>query len=145
MRAFCWTSISLISLCILVQICKAGQKINPLCQNLQTCLRRLFYVQHASSSACKQGAVHLGSSSERRLLCQQLYTNASWYSRECTTKTNREEKILLNEVVVFVFFAHKKYSRSFIKLQLTDVTWTILKMSLLPFWALNVSVALMFM
>ncbi len=32
------------------------------------------------------------------------------------------------------------YSCSFIKL--VDVTWTILTMSLLPFWALNVSVAL---
>ncbi len=32
--------------------------------------------------------------------------------------TDTEEKKLLNEVVILVFFAYKKYSRSFIKLQL---------------------------
>ncbi len=29
-----------------------------------------------------------------------------------------KEKKLLNKVVIFVFFAHKKYSRSFVELQL---------------------------
>ncbi len=77
------------------------------------------------SSACKQTAVHPSSTSERRLLHQY--------------------KKLLNKVI-FVFFAHKKYSRSFIKLRLnTDVAWTILTMSLLRFWALNMVVALLSM
>ncbi len=69
------------------------------------------------------------------------------YSCERTSKTDTEEKKLLNKVIIFVFFARKKYSRSFITLQLNhmDVTWTILTMSLLPFWALNVSVALLSM
>ncbi len=44
--------------------------------------------------------------------------NASWCSRECALKTNTEEQKLLNKVIIFVFFAHKKYSRSFIKLWL---------------------------
>ncbi len=43
---------------------------------------------------------------------------ALWYSRECALKTDTEEKKLLNKVIIFVFFAHKKYSHSFIKLQL---------------------------
>ncbi len=49
---------------------------------------------------------------------------------------------------LFLFSLHaKNYSRSFITLQLNhmDVTWTILTMSLLPFWALNVSVAFLSM
>ncbi len=33
-------------------------------------------------------------------------------------ETDLEEKKSLNQVVIFVFFAHKKYSRSFIKLRL---------------------------
>ncbi len=33
-------------------------------------------------------------------------------------KTDPEEKTLLNKVDIFVFFEHKKYSRSFIKLRL---------------------------
>ncbi len=43
---------------------------------------------------------------------------SSWYSHERELKTDTEEKKLLNKVVIFVFFAHKNYSRSFIKLQL---------------------------
>ncbi len=70
------------------------------------------------SSACKQAAAHPGSTSECRLLHQQHYTHASWYSCEHTTKNDTEEKKLLNKVVIFVFFAHKKYSRSFITLRL---------------------------
>ncbi len=34
------------------------------------------------------------------------------------SKTDKEENKLLNKVIIFVFFAHKKYSRSFIKLRL---------------------------
>ncbi len=41
-----------------------------------------------------------------------------WYSREHTLKTNTEEKKLLNKVIIVVVFLHKKYSSSFIKLQL---------------------------
>ncbi len=46
-------------------------------------------------------------------------------------------------IKLLFFFEHKKHSRSFITLWLN--TWTILMMSLLPFWALNVSVALLSM
>ncbi len=45
-----------------------------------------------------------------------------------------DEEELLNKVVIFVFFAHKKYSHSFVKLRLNHVTWTILSMLLLHFW-----------
>ncbi len=34
------------------------------------------------------------------------------------TQTGMEEKKWLNKVIIFVFFAHKKYSRGFIKLRL---------------------------
>ncbi len=47
---------------ILSPTSKAGQKLASyhLCQNLRLC-----YVQHVSSSACEQGAAHLGFSSDR--------------------------------------------------------------------------------
>ncbi len=54
-----------------------------------------------------------------------------------------EEKKLLNKVffliiiIIYTFFIYF--------LLTTDVTWTILIMSLLPFWALNVVVALLSM
>ncbi len=48
--------------------------------------------------------------------CFNVYV--SWYSRERTSKTDREEKKLLNEVIIFVYFAHKKSSCSFVKLWL---------------------------
>ncbi len=68
-----------------------------------------------------------------------------WYCCERRLKTDTEEKTFLNKVVIFVFLAHKKYSRSFIKLRLnTDITWTILMMSLLPFWTLNMSVCFLY-
>ncbi len=38
-------------------------------------------------------------------------------SCECGSKTDMEDKKLLNEVVIFICFAHKRYSRSIIKLQ----------------------------
>ncbi len=60
--------------------------------------------------------------------------------------TNRKEKKLLNKVVIFVLFEHKNSLESFtVYSWTTDVTWTILVMFLLPFWALNVSVALLSM
>ncbi len=52
---------------------------------------------------------------------------------------------MINKVLISVFFAHKKYFRSFIKIKVTDVTWTILTMSLLPFWDLYVVVVLLSM
>ncbi len=66
---------------ILVWLSKDGQKIvsHPLCQNLQTCLLRLFYAQCASSSACKQGAEHPGSMSEHSStthICHGTLVNA---------------------------------------------------------------------
>ncbi len=42
----------------------------------------------------------------------------SWYCRECALNSDTEEKKSLNKVIIFVFFAHTKYSRSFIKLML---------------------------
>ncbi len=53
------------------------------------------------------------STSERQLLYQQHCTHASWY---CVTKTDKEENTFLKNK--FVFFAHRKYSCSFIKLRL---------------------------
>ncbi len=62
-------------------------------------------------------------------------------------KTDAEEKKLLNKVFIFVFFVHKKYSRSFIKLQLNH--WCHMDyfndVYLLPFWAFTVVVALLSM
>ncbi len=72
--------------------------------------------------------------------------NVSWYSHECTLKTDTEEKKLLNEVIIFVFFANKKYSSSFITLRLNH--WCHMDYYndvLIPFWALNVSVVLLSM
>ncbi len=47
-----------------------------------------------------------------------MHTHVSWFSHEDMLKTDTEEKKLLNKVVIFVFFAHKNYYRSFIKLRL---------------------------
>ncbi len=41
-----------------------------------------------------------------------------WCYHERAAEIDTEEKKLLNKVVIFVFFADKKYSRSFIKLRL---------------------------
>ncbi len=45
-----------------------------------------------------------------------MHTHALWYSRAKNTDT--EEKKLFNKVFIFVFFAHKKYSRCFVKLEI---------------------------
>ncbi len=42
---------------------------------------------------------------------------AVWYCRECASKSDVEKTKLCNKVI-FIFFVLKKYSRSFIKLQL---------------------------
>ncbi len=46
-----------------------------------------------------------------------MQINWLWYSCECGTLVNTEEKNILNEDIIFVFFVHKKYSHSFIKLR----------------------------
>jgi len=46
-----------------------------------------------------------------------IYMLASWYFCEHAL-TDTEEKKLLNNVIVFVFFVHKKYSCSFINVRL---------------------------
>ncbi len=68
-------------------------------------------------SACKQGTAHACSTSEYQLLRQQHHTHASWFSREWR-RTDPEERKSLNKVIIFVFLVQKKYSQSFIKLQL---------------------------
>ncbi len=55
------------------------------------------------------------------------------------------EDELLNKVVISVFFVHKVFVALYNDSLTTDVTWTILMMSLLPFRALTVSVVLMSM
>ncbi len=41
-----------------------------------------------------------------------MHTHVLWYSGERSPKTDREENKLLNKVIIFVLFAHNKYSRS---------------------------------
>ncbi len=53
----------------------------------------------------------LFASKERR-------THVSWFCCERVSNTDTEEKKLLNKVVIFVFFAHTKWSRRFRKLRL---------------------------
>ncbi len=55
----------------------------------------------------------------------------------------KEKQNSVNKVKFFIFFAHKNDSR--IYSWTTDVTWTILTMFLLHFWALNVVVVLLSM
>ncbi len=76
-------------------------------------LQRLFYVQRESSSACKQGLYvrTAAPASEASHICIVVL----WPER--MSKTDTEEKKLMNKVIL-VFFAHKKYSCSFIKLRL---------------------------
>ncbi len=54
------------------------------------------------------------------VISKGTHMHVSWYSFERTVKTDTEEdKLSLeNKVFTFVFFAHKKYSRSFIKLRM---------------------------
>lgn len=42
---------------------------------------------------------------EMDVLCQQHHTYAAWYSHECTSKADKENKKLLNKVI-FAFFTH---------------------------------------
>ncbi len=56
-------------------------------------------------------------------MCQNVGScvmRTSWYSREHASKTDTKKKKLLNKVVIFVFFSHKKYSHCLIKLRLNN-------------------------
>ncbi len=52
----------------------------------------------------------------RTQMCCVLFTSRGmhmlWYCRERASKSNTEENNLLNKVIIFVLFAHKKYSCS---------------------------------
>ncbi len=73
---------------------------------------------------------------EMDILCQH-HTHVLWNCRERASKTNIQENKLSNKVI-FVFFVHKKFYRSFIKLRLYHrCHMDYFNMSLLPFWALN--------
>ncbi len=77
------------------------------------------------TSACNQGTT-------------QAQTPASAAPSACI--------VVLSWMRTRILFAHKKYSRSFIILRLNHwCQWTILTMSLLPFWALKMIVALLSM
>ncbi len=62
------------------------------------------------------------------LLHQQHPLHVSWYFHERAVKTDTEENKLLNKVIIFVFFAYREYSCSFIKLRLNQ--WTVVMMLL---------------
>ncbi len=89
------------------------------------------------SSACKQCAAHAFSTSAASHACVVL----SW----TRVKDWEGEVVLLKLLFLFSLREKNPYSRSFIKLRLNhwNVTWTILTMSLQPFCALNMSVALL--
>ncbi len=74
-------------------------------------------------------------------LCLQTRLSAFgfyiWYCRECVSKTDMKEK-------KFIFLALKLFLQLY-KIIVEPSTWTILTMSLLSFWALNVVVALLSM
>ncbi len=72
----------------------------------------------------------------------KIYLSHTRLYREYITSSEMWVRSAPNKVIIFLFFAHKKYSRSFIKLRLNHFTWTVL-MSLLRFWALNVVVVLL--
>ncbi len=102
------------------------------CVSLRCTFTTVPWCMRLHSSPCNQGAAHLVSMPECRLLRQQHHIHASWYCSERTLKTDTEE------IIIFVFFAR------FMKFRLNH-WWTILMMSLLPFLVLNVSVALLSM
>ncbi len=70
-----------------------------------------------------------------RLLRQQQHTYASWYTCECTEETDTEKKNCWIKPLFLFTFVHKKI--------LLSHWWHT--MSVLPFWALNVVVALLSM
>ncbi len=60
-----------------------------------------------------------------------MHTHTSWYGLECLAESDTEEKKLLNKVMIFVFFLHKNI------LVYSFISWTILSLSLLRFWAFS--------
>ncbi len=79
------------------------------------------------------------------LLCVTLRHHFGEYHDAYARRDTLQNGAWWCKVIVFVVFVHKKYSRSFIKLQLNHVTWTILTMSLLCFCAFIVVVPLLSM
>ncbi len=47
-----------------------------------------------------------------------MHTHVLWYCRELCRGLTQKRQHFIEEVIIFVFFTHKKYSRSFIKLRL---------------------------
>ncbi len=66
-----------------------------------------------------------------------LAPSVSWYSREWQQRLTLKRRN--HWIKLFLFSLRTK------SILVADVTWTILMMSLLPFWALNISVALLSM
>ncbi len=92
-------------------------------------------VQPCVHSSCKQGSAHTGFTSERRLC---VSNNTRMRHDTEFTSTDIEEKKLFNKTL-FLFSLQTKSILVFSSNEgwTTDVIWTILMMSLLPFWVLN--------
>ncbi len=75
------------------------------------CMRMMLLMQEPAFSRRTQMCCAL-------FTIRGMHTHASWYSHERVSKTNMEEKKLLNKDVIFVFFAHEKNTHSFIQLWL---------------------------
>ncbi len=67
------------------------------------------------------------------------------FCKNRAASTDMDKKKLLNKVLFLFYLRTKKYSFSVIKLRLNHITWTILTMYLLPFWALIFVVPLLSM
>ncbi len=98
-------------------------------------------VQPCVHSSCKQGSAHTGFYVRTPALCQQ-HTRMR-HDTEFTS-TDIEEKKLFNKNI-FLFSLQTKSILIFSSNEgwTTDVIWTILMMSLLPFWVLNEVVVLL--
>ncbi len=69
-------------------------------------------INYSLLEACVCVPLLVNKTQRMRVLRQQHHKHTSRYSREWR-RTDPKEKTSLNKVI-FVFFAHKKYSRSFI-------------------------------
>ncbi len=67
--------------------------------------------------ATDTGASILMENTHAAFCLQAEESTCLWYCPEQTSKTDRRRN-WFNKVIIFVFFAHKKYSSSFIKLGL---------------------------
>ncbi len=112
-------------------VCKEN-KNNYFIQCLRHILTRVPRSMRVHFSACKQGTAHACSPSERQLLHQQHHTHALWFSRNGGELTRKKGKHWIKSLKKSILRASKNCSWT------TDVTWTILTMSLLCFWALNI-------